>query len=219
LAITTIAGPNANFDVQLTGLSSGTYNFSVYSEDEDFNRSSLFTFSVYVTNGSNTEISGIFLAPTLAVDKSEVRFGDDIAIFGQSVPNSTVTIAVNSENEFFRYTKADEDGSYLYYFDTSLLEKGNHSTKSKARLGQEISSYGQTVAFLVGDANTETLPDDEFNSTMISDFNNDNRVNIVDFSIAAYWYQRSNPASKADLNNDNKVDLIDFSIMAFHWTG
>jgi hypothetical protein len=219
IAITTIAGPNADFDVKLSSLSTGTYNFSVYSEDEDSNRSALFTFSVYVTSGSSTEIGGIFLAPTIATDKSEVRQGDDVAIFGQSVPNSTVTIAVNSEQEIFRYINADEDGAYLHYFDTALLEKGGHSTKSKARFEEEVSSYGQSVAFLVGDANIDTLPDDGNCSSIIADMNCDARVNIVDFSIAAYWYQRSNPDPKADLNNDNKVDLIDFSIMAFHWTG
>lgn len=219
LAITTISGPNAYFDVKLSGLSTGTYNFSVYSEDEDSNRSALFTFSVYVTRGSSTEISGIFLAPTISTDKSEVRYGDDIAIFGQSVPDSTVTIAVNSEQEIFRYINADSDGSYLHYFDTSLLDLGDHSAKSKSRLGEEVSSYGQSVAFVVGDDNLDRIDDDSDCSTMRADLNCDARVNIVDFSIAAYWYNRPNPDPKADLNKDGKVDLIDFSIMAFHWTG
>jgi hypothetical protein len=49
--------------------------------------------------------------------------------------------------------------------------------------------------------------------------NNDRRVNLVDFSIAAYWYKRSSPPASVDLNGDGKVDLVDFSIMAFYWTG
>jgi len=57
-----------------------------------------------------------------------------------------------------------------------------------------------------------------------SDLNNDCRVNLVDFSIAAYWYNRPISAAFAvieseKLNNDGKVNLIDFSIMAYYWTG
>ena len=57
-----------------------------------------------------------------------------------------------------------------------------------------------------------------------ADLNDDCHVNLVDFSIAAYWYKR--PISQAfklieaaSLNGDGKIDLVDFSIMAFHWTG
>lgn len=219
LAITTIAGPNADFNVSLSGLSNGTYNFAVYSEDQNANRSSLFTFSVYVTIGSSTEISGIFLAPTIATDKSEVRYGDDIAIFGQSVPNSTVTINVNSDNEFFRYVTADASGAYLNYFDTSVLERGNHSTRSKSRSGEEVSTYGQSVAFVVGNNNVDQVDDDASCTSLTGDLSCDGRVNIVDFSIAAFWYQRSNPNPASDLNHDGIVNIIDFSIMAFYWTG
>ena len=57
-----------------------------------------------------------------------------------------------------------------------------------------------------------------------ADLNCDKRVNLVDFSIAAYWYKRTISAEfavkeKERLNGDGKVDLVDFSIMAFYWTG
>jgi hypothetical protein len=58
----------------------------------------------------------------------------------------------------------------------------------------------------------------------IADFNGDCRVNIVDFSIVAFWYKRNLTDSfkvreKEHLNGDGVVSLVDFSIMAFHWTG
>jgi hypothetical protein len=52
-----------------------------------------------------------------------------------------------------------------------------------------------------------------------SDINGDGRINIVDFSVSAYWYKRPNPPKSIDLNDDGKVDLTDFSIMAYYWTG
>ena len=215
IAATTIAGSDANFQISLSGLSGGNYIFSVYSEDRNGNRSSLLTFPVSVTSGVTTNVSGIFIAPTIAVDKSEVKRGENIAIFGQSIPTSEITIVVSSEEELFAKTKADKDGIYLYNFDTSPLEMEQHFTKSKAALGGEISSFSKVVSFIVG---TKTVLKEKYEISK-GDLNNDNKVNLVDFSIAAYWYKRPSPPSSIDLNSDGKVDLVDFSIMAYFWTG
>lgn len=219
IAATTIAGPDANFDVELTGLSSGNYVFSVYSEDSKGNKSTSFSFPTTIKTGAFTAITGIFIAPTIDVDKSTVKKGDTISIFGQSVPNGQVTIAVNSEREFFNQAKTDKNGAYLYQFDTALLELGQHHAKSKALLAQAISAYGQPVGFTVGNMSILKKP-----SSLKGDLNADGRVNLVDFSIASYWYKRT--LSKdflitegQKLNGDGKVDLIDFSIMAYYWTG
>ena len=45
------------------------------------------------------------------------------------------------------------------------------------------------------------------------------KVNIVDFSITAFWYNRPSPPPAIDLNKDGKVNLVDFSILAYYWTG
>lgn len=216
IAATTIADANANFSLNLSGLSGGNYIFSVYSEDGRGNRSSLLTFPVSVTSGATTQISNIFLAPTVAVDKSEVKQGDNIAIFGQSIPRAEITIAINSDQEFFDKTLADASGAYLYNFDTVRLDIGQHFTKSKAALDGAISSFSKTVSFNIG---TKTIFAQPEKTPAKGDTNGDKRVNLVDFSIAAYWYKRSNPPTTIDLNSDGKVDLVDFSIMAFYWTG
>lgn len=219
IAATTVAGADANFFINLAGLSSGNYIFSVYAEDNKGNRSSLLTFPISVTAGATTNVSGIFLSPTISVDKSEVKRGDNIAIFGQSAQSSEITIMVSSEEEYFVKTSADEDGIYLYNFDTAPLEIGQHFTKSKSALGEEISSFSKVVGFAVG-----TISVSEKVECGKADLNCDGRVNLVDFSIAAYWYKR--PLSvefiereKERLNGDGKVNLVDFSIMAYYWTG
>ena len=94
---TTVAGADSNFQVTISGVSGGNYIFSVYSEDNKGVRSSLLTFPVSVTSGVTTKVSGIFIAPSIAIDKSEVRRGDNISIFGQSVPASEITVSINSE--------------------------------------------------------------------------------------------------------------------------
>ena len=222
ISATTIAGTDANFQISVSGLAGGNYIFAVYSEDKDGRRSSLLTFPVSITSGVTTNVSGIFIAPTIAVDKSEVKRGDNIAIFGQSAPQADIIISVSSEEEFFAKTISDKDGIYLHNFDTTILDYGVHHTKSKASIGNLlISSYGRVISFKVGTITVlkETKPE-----ILKGDLNNDNRVNLVDFSIAAYWYKRPlgeafKIIEKERLNGDGKIDLVDFSIMAFYWTG
>lgn len=216
IAATTIADAGANFSVTVSGLSGGNYIFSVYSEDNKGIRSSLLTFPISVTSGATTNVGGIFIAPTIAVDKSEVKRGDNIAIFGQSAPRSEITVAINSEEEFFGKIAADADGAYLYNFDTAQLDLGQHFTKSKAAVSGSISSFSKAISFTVG---TKTVLAKPAAVPAKGDLNSDKRVNLVDFSIAAYWYKRASPPATADLNGDGRVDLIDFSIMAFYWTG
>ena len=217
IAATTVAGTDSNFQMTLSGLSAGNYIFSVYSEDGRGIRSSLLTFPVSVTFGATTKVSGIFIAPTIAVDKSEVKKGDNIAIFGQSVPNGEVTISVNSEAEFFNKIKTNASGAYLYNFDTSPLENGQHFTKSKVAFGGEITSFSKTAGFTVG-AKT-VMAEEPKKAPEKGDSNGDKKVNIIDFSITAYWYSRPSPPPSVDLNKDGKVNLVDFSILAFYWTG
>lgn len=217
VAATTIAGADASFSISVAGLAGGNYIFSVYSEDNKGIRSFLLSFPVSVTSGATTNVTGIFISPTIAVDKSEVKRGDNVVIFGQSVPNSEITISVNSDEEFFNKIKTDTSGAYLLNFDTSPLEIGQHNTKSKVALNGEISSFSKVIGFAVGTKNVlAQLPT---KAPAKGDSNGDNKVNLVDFSVSAYWYKRPSPPASVDLNGDKKVDLIDFSIMAFYWTG
>lgn len=210
----TVSDPAANFKVTVSGLSAGSYIFGIYSEDKEGRRSALLTYPASLTSGVSIDIGDIFITPTIAVDKSEVKQGDNIVIFGQSVPRAEVTISVNSPKEFFERTFADAGGSYLLNFDTSRLEIGQHFTKSKSAVGGTISSFGNIIGFAVGDKNVLT----QKTACMKADLNCNGRVNLVDFSIMAYWFKRTAPP-EIDLNEDGNVDIADFSIMAYYWTG
>ena len=178
------------------------------------------TFPIYVTSGASTHVSGIFIAPTIDVDKAEVKKGDIIVIFGQSTAESEITIVVSSEEEIFLKTSSDEDGVYLYNFDTVPLSMGQHHTKSRSAVKEEVSPYSKTVGFLVGTKNVLK----EKPGVLMGDLNKDGRVNLVDFSIATFWYRKTlSPAMKEieceRLNCDATINLTDFSIMAYYWTG
>lgn len=145
----TIADPLANFSISLTGMAAGSRTFSVYSQDAAGNRSGTFTFPVTLAGGASTDVGGIFLSPTVSVDKSDVKRGDNLIIFGQSAPRSTVTISVHSNPEFFLQTKSDAIGAYLYMLNTASLEIGSHAVKAKAALSGQISDFGRTAEFNV----------------------------------------------------------------------
>jgi hypothetical protein len=216
LVITTIAGPDSKFLITLnSGLGDGNYLFSLYGEDSSGRHSTLFNVTLYITSGTATTVSGIFLAPTIAVDKSQVKQGDNLAIFGQSAPTSDIIISVHSPIEIFENTHSDQNGIYLYNLDTSFLNYGQHQTKSKASIANEISTFGSIVTFNVG--SSSIFKGNE--CSVIADLNNDCKVNLVDFSILAYWYRRANLPAKVDLNKDGKINIVDFSIMAYYWTG
>ena len=103
-----------------------------------------------------------------------------------------------------------------------MLELGDHSTKSKAAIAGEISSFGKVVPFVVGNQNV--LVGSVNKCPAKGDVNGDCKVNLVDFSVTAYWYKRIISGTFAaiettKLSGDGKVDLRDFSIMAYYWTG
>ncbi len=221
IALTTIADPLSNFSTSINDLSAGTYSFVVYATDSKGNRSAPFPFPVTLTTNTNTNIGGIFLSPTIGVDKSEVKKGDTVAIFGVSAASSTVTIAIHSSQEIFARTTSDKSGAYLYNLDTSVLDPGGHNAQSKSTVGNEISPYSISAGFSVGAQNVAAQ---STSCPSKGDLNGDCHVNLVDFSIAAYWYKRPLSAAflaleKQHLSGDGTIDLVDFSIMAYYWTG
>ena len=213
--VSTIAGPDAKFAVSFINVSSGNYNFTVYGEDSSGRKSADFSFPLIIASGVTVDISGIFITPTIGVDKSAVARGDNLQIFGQSIPDSSVVISVHSPVETFYKIPTDKNGAYLYTLDTSSLDLGTHTTKSKTVSTDSVSEYGKSIDFVVGDKNilANTCGAGK------GDLNCDGFVNLIDYSIMAFWYKKHNPPAKVDLNGDGVVDLVDFSILAYYWTG
>ncbi len=216
------ARPDATFSATLSNMTAGMYLFSVYAEDFKGRRSSLLSFPVNAVTGLTSTVDGIFVPPTIGIDKSEVKKGDPVAIDGQSAQQAQVTIFVHSSSEYTLEAAANKDGVYGYDFDTDPLELGQHFTKSMAAHQGQISIFSPVLAFLVGNKNVFTALSTK--CPVRADVNNDCRVNLVDFSITAYWWQRTlTQAAKdqvdAKLWPDGSITLRDFSILAYYWTG
>ena len=203
---------NGDFKVTLTSVTAGIYTFGIWAEDNQGRRSITLSFTVTLTQGITTTIGGIFLPPTIELEKDRAQKGEILNILGQSAPQSEITIKVSSPEEIIKTTTTTDAGDWNYPLNTSPLEEGVHYTKAKAAYnGQElISSWSSVLAFTVGGATLSEL-------CFKADLNKDGQTNLVDFSILLYWWGRQNPC--ADQNQDGWVNLADFSIMMYWWTG
>ena len=94
------------------------------------------------------------------------------------------------------------------------MEEDFHTAKAQFSVnsGGNIikSGFSKAVSFHVGKIGGEA-PCPE------ADLNQDERVNLTDFSILLFNWGTDNPC--ADQNQNGNVDLIDFSIMMYYWTG
>jgi hypothetical protein len=214
------ASPNGSFEIRLRNLNPGTYTFGIRAQDNTLPTSRLETFTVFITGGITTLIEDILIAPAVSTDKSEVAWGDSINILGKSIPNATVNIIINSESKLLKKALADVDGGWQYTLDTHELAIGDHDIVTRSIIKDGISSLSEKIEFIVGSRNIarkKVLSTYGVNTKC--DINADNKVNLIDFSIMAYWYKRDTIPKVVDLNNDGLITLTDFSILAYCWTG
>ncbi|MBI1888544.1 MAG: hypothetical protein HYS15_01225 [Candidatus Spechtbacteria bacterium] len=206
------ADQDANFSIKFDNITPGVYTFGIWSWDKNgAERSITFSFTTNVAQGTLTTIGGIFLPPTLTLDKQQVQKGEIVNFLGQTAPQSEVTLQINSGETIEKKANADKDGFWSYAFDTSAVEEDTHLAKAKATsLDGLLSTFSNTVSFVVGGKKEQALKQ--------TDLNSDKKVNLIDFSILLFnWGAPKNPI--ADLNNDGKVNITDFSILLFWWTG
>ncbi|MBI5405396.1 MAG: hypothetical protein HY976_04190 [Candidatus Kerfeldbacteria bacterium] len=210
------ADPAAKFEVETTGHATGIYTFSVFAEDVQGRVGRTTNFTLSITQGTTTTVSGIFLGPTIDLDKTAASLGDTITVIGATAPLSAVTIMVSSEVERTFSATADADGLWVKQLIANDLGIGSHYTRAKSvSPSSEISGFSNTVSFSITAAAPQPC-----DGKRPGDLNCDGKVNITDFSILLFYWKKSNPANaRVDINADGIVNIKDLSIMLFWWTG
>ncbi len=205
------------FSLSLQNQPSGIVNYSLYAVDPGGVRSAFLNTQINVTASGNAASQNLLLPPTLSADKAEVKKGDDINFFGYTLPSASVGLEAlgKSADEFT--VNSNSEGYYKFTVNTKSAALGKYTAKSKALLQSAATPFSAAVSFLVGTLNVEKEKPGQ--CPQRADFNNDCKVNLIDFSIQAYWYLKPEPDPKVDLNGDGVVDLVDFSILAYYWTG
>lgn len=213
------AGTNGDFTINISNVADGKYNFNLYAEDAKGLKSASFAQIVEVVKDKSTKIENVIIAPTLRANKLKVKYGEALLFSGQAYPLAKVKLIVGAKNKITIQKQADKNGQYAHSFDSSKLAKGDYNVQASAG----TSGLSQIVSFGVG--NETILVDDKI--VLKSDLTGDSQVNLVDFSVMAFWYGKSAPTDKKqleifkkiDLNGDNKIDVQDFSVLVANWTG
>lgn len=210
------ADPTAHFEIEVSGLAAGTYTFSLSGTDAAGRVGKAMQFAVSITEGTTITMNGIFLGPTIILDKTTARLGDTVTVLGATVPESAVTILVSSEEERTFKTTADRRGGWVHQFIAEDLGIGTHSVRAKAVAPtQEISDFSAPVSFAITEG--EPKPCD---GKLPGDLNCDGKVNLVDFSVLLFYWNKKKPANdRADINHDGRVTIRDLSILLYWWTG
>lgn len=211
IATTVRADSKADFRAEITNITAGIYTFGLWAKDKDGIKSITYTLTFRVFSNTTTTVSGIYLPPTIDLDKTALQKGEILNIFGQTVPEVEIDVHILSP-EIIEKTQTDEIGAWLLVFNTQPLEEGTHITKARFNLNEEErSGFSGLLTFYIGE---EGIPEE---LCPRADLNKDGRTNLIDFSILLYWWGTNNAC--CDQNQNGIVDLPDFSIMMYYWTG
>jgi hypothetical protein len=215
IVATVIADSGGLFDITLSEKYDGTMLYSLEALDTNNQKSILINYPLVVTAGYVTEVSGIIFPPTIAVDKVQATAGGYLTISGFAFPKKFMQVVFESEdkntNKTFTLT-APSTGNYDITLPLVNMPLGNYTVYVKYPDDNRIS---ELVRFIIGDSDISSI-----NTTLNipGDCNADGRIDLVDFSMMAFWYEKPNPPPCEDLNHDGIVNLTDFSILAFYWT-
>lgn len=210
---TTIANDAGYFSVTLSELYKSNVLYTLYAIDKENRKSILLNYPIAVKVGYFTQISGIRFPPTISTDKTEVKVGDSILVRGYALPKEPLDVVIEGLTGKTFYVVSDNDGIYEIYLPLLGFRKNNYNLHVNYHNDKKIS---KVIQFTIG--NNSILAVDLTNN-IPGDCNADQIINIIDFSVAAFWYGKNNPPRCIDTNNDNVISLVDFSILAFYWTG
>lgn len=212
------ANTEGTFSIPVHTVTPGVYTFGLFAKDSAGLKSSIVTYSTVVISNVSTEISGIIIPPTITTNKTEVKQGDEIVFSGKSIPNSEVILNLFAKSGITKIAIANASGTWSYVLTTKGLELGDYNLKARAKIGTQDTIYGDTILFTVGTSNKIR----KITTSLVGarcDLNDDGRVNLLDFSIMAFWYKRLGFSVRVDLNSDGRINLTDLSILAYCWTG
>lgn len=195
--------------------------YTLFATDTSGERSLLLNYPLALREGYLTHLSGIRFPPTIKTDKSQVRIGEFLEVHGFAYSQRLVEVSIegglmpvkNALTKKTFFTEAKKNGEYRMVLPLKGLARGEYVIYAQYQNDSRISKL---VRFVIADSNIKS---EDMLPNLPGDCNADSKVDLVDFSVLAYWYKRSNPPACVDLNSDSIVDLVDFSILAFYWTG
>ena len=219
VSTTLFANPDGTFQITINNLTYGNYQLSLFAEDSTGEISSPHVINSAVFSNQPYVYSGIILPPTFKVSSTIVALGSNFTASGYSAPGSVVALEVPGLASLGTAT-ASANG-YYQITATASLAPNIYSLRVRATLNGVTSLYSKPiqVLFYTGNLPPGQLPGPPSQLGLCVDYNKDRRVNLIDFSILLFWFQKSEPPPSVDCNADTVIDLKDFSILMYFWTG
>ena len=215
----TSVNQDGSFSVPVKNIIPGTYTFTLQAKDSNGVKSAQVSYTIMIESGIVTVVSGVIMPPTITTDKTEVKLGDTVILSGYAIPNKEVNVNIFARNGVVKSLFANASGVWSYTLSTSNYDAGDYNVKARTKVNEEYTKYSEVVLFTIGNKNTARKKGLSSLINARCDLNNDSRVNLLDFSIMAFWYKRLGFPSKVDLNSDGRINLTDLSILAYCWTG
>lgn len=204
------------FTVEIDNLAEGVYTFSLQVQQVTGYKSLITSYTFNVIADTVTTISTIVLPPTLELTQNSLNLGEFLPVVGRAAPLSRVVIGLDDQDAFAEVV-ADQSGNWQYLLDSKALSLGEHGLKAKMGIADgNFSIYCEEQKFILS-AEGEPIPEVLGPTKRTADFNNDGKVDLVDFSILLYYWSRASELT--DIDKSGIVDLVDFSILLYEWTG
>lgn len=200
VSATVFSDARGYFQATLSGLSPGDYLLKLSASGEFGKVVITDSFVGRVYKDSTTKISGVVLPPFGTVTTRDGL----LVVNGQAVPGAAVLL----EWEGMNYeTAADTDGRFVFTDLKASAEEVTYRFGIKY-LGESVFDKYQTFGNV----------DVDFCDTRV-DVTSDCKVNFVDFAITLWWYVYNRAEAEIDFDGNGRLDLVDFSILAYYWTG
>ena len=193
---------DGTFSITYKALLQGIYFFALIVEDKDERETGIISFSANLIIKDRLIAKDIFVPPTVGFKNAGVKKGDGLEIVGYSAPTSTIELTIDGivQGE----TISDASGYYTYSTSTALLDFGQHHVKTRqTNSSGKMSNFSFARSFKVSKLETPK-----------ADFNNDEEINITDWSIFLFRWGSEDESLKykIDLDESGTVDIADFSI-------
>lgn len=210
---TTKADETGRFSATITEIYAPNSLYTLYAIDRVNRRSLLINYPIIIKTGYITHVSGIRFAPTISTDKTEVKEGGDITVSGYALPSALLNLSIEGVRDRIFNLTSNSDGTYQMIVPLSDFRKGDYKVHTNYLNDKRISNV---ITFNIGEVNILSV---DLTTNIPGDCNADQIINLIDFSVMAFWYGKDNPPRCVDTNKDNIINLVDFSILAFYWTG
>jgi hypothetical protein len=165
---------------------------------------------------SNDGASGYDYHYTWCVTDSETNLcgsGDGADIF-----SSTAAEWIGSGNSFDTTLNSTVPviGSYWFHLSAQYGSKSSRAYESFTAVAVTVTPPATPSTGGGGGGGSVPTPSAVRNA---ADFNNDGRVDSVDFSIMLFFWKTKSPFANpyVDINGDKQVDSVEFSILMYQW--